>query len=68
MLNHSDVSVEVDAFEHQVFPPSAQTENGLYAVVALVHAGGVADHAGHEPVARYDPGGDRDTDAEDWTD
>jgi hypothetical protein len=68
MLNRSDVSVEVDALEHQVLPPSAQAENSLYAVVALVHACGVADHAGHEPVACHDPGGDRDADAEDWAD
>ena len=65
MLNRS---VEVDALEHQVLPPLAQAENSLSAVVALVHASGVADDASHEPVACYDPGGDRDADAEDWAD
>jgi len=57
-------SVEVDALEHQVLPPSAQAENSLYAVVTLVHSCGVADHAGHEPVGRHDPSGDCDADAE----
>lgn len=61
-------SVEVDALEHQVLPPLAQAENSLSAVVALVHASGVTDDASHEPVACYDPGGDRDADAEDWAD
>jgi hypothetical protein len=65
MLNGS---VKVDALEHQVLPPSAQAEDSLSAVVALVHAGRVADDAGHQPVGGYDPGGNRDADAEDWAD
>ena len=61
-------SVEVDAFEHQILPPSAQAEDCFSAIVALVHASRITDDAGHQPVGGHDPGGDRDADAEDGTD